>query len=86
MSFILASAKLQRAVSRVRESLAEVLGRLASCARGGVDVNGDGFKDLACQLYVQLTGFRTADVLGVLRGRTTNQVPIEGRDNARIQT
>jgi hypothetical protein len=57
---------------------------LASCAKDGEDVNRDGFKDLVCQFYVQRTGFQVGDVEGILRGRTVDQVPIEGKDAVRV--
>jgi hypothetical protein len=46
----------------------------------GEDVNGDGFKDLVRRFYAQRTGFQTGDVEGILRGWTTDQIPIEGRE------
>ena len=57
---------------------------LASCARAGEDVNGDGFADLVCQFYAQKTGFQVGDLAGILRGRTVDQMPIKGRDAVRV--
>lgn len=53
---------------------------LASCARNGEDANGDGYTDLICRFHAQRTGFQLGDTEGILRGRTVDQIPIEGRD------
>src|SRR5512134_1041447 len=57
---------------------------LASCGGVASDVNGDGRGDLVCQFTTRKTGFRLGDTEGILRGRTVDQIPIEGRDVVRI--
>jgi probable HAF family extracellular repeat protein len=85
---ILSDASFDAVAKVVRASL--TFGRngnetsLASCARGGEDVNGDGFADLVCQFYMQKTGFQIGDLTGFLRGQSVNQMPIKGQDAVRI--
>jgi hypothetical protein len=57
---------------------------LAFCNLGSEDVNGDGFGDLICHFYTELTGFRCGDIEGVLKGRTIQGMPIESRDSIHI--
>jgi uncharacterized delta-60 repeat protein len=48
------------------------------------DVNADGQADLVCRFLIKLTGFRTGDMGGVLRGMTTSGAPFEGADMVTI--
>lgn len=48
------------------------------------DVNGDGRLDLLCHFSTQKTGFRAGDTQGVLTGRTTGGVAINGTDRVVI--
>jgi probable HAF family extracellular repeat protein len=57
----------------------------ASCNRKLKDVDRDGSKDdLICNFYTQLAGFQCGDTEGVLRGKTKDGSPIEGRDSVRV--
>jgi probable HAF family extracellular repeat protein len=46
--------------------------------------NRDSRKDLVCEFYVSRTGFQCGDTQGVLKGKTLDGTPIEGRDSIRI--
>jgi hypothetical protein len=59
-------------------------GRNSTPNCGVNDVNSDGLPDLVCHFYANLTGFRTGDIKGILRGRTMGDEQIEGRDSVRI--
>jgi parallel beta-helix repeat protein len=59
-------------------------GSLAFCSPSPEDVNGDGYDDLVCHFYTQHTGFECGDTEGILKGYTTDDVPIEGSDSVRI--
>ena len=53
---------------------------LVRCNRNGRDENGDGLLDQVCHFAIQRMGFRLGDTVGILRGRTVDGTPIEGRD------
>jgi hypothetical protein len=57
---------------------------LAFCNPSGEDVNGDGVLDLVCHFNTQKTGFQTGDTVGILRGKTVNDVPIRGTDSIHV--
>jgi len=57
---------------------------LAFCNSTGEDVNGDGLLDLVCHFDTPKTGFQAGDTLGVLKGKTVNNIPIQGSDSVRI--
>jgi len=57
---------------------------LVRCGNTGEDVNGDGLWDLVCHFATQKTGFNTGDKVGILRGETVTDIPIEGRDSVVI--
>lgn len=57
---------------------------LAFCNPNGEDVNGDGYDDLVCHFYAQTGGFQCGDNVGFLKGKTTDNIPIEGTDSVRI--
>lgn len=57
---------------------------LAFCSPSPEDVNGDGFEDLVCHFYSEMTGFQAGDTEGVLKGRTVDGLAIEGRDTVNI--
>ena len=57
---------------------------LAFCNASPQDVNNDGFADLVCHFTTQLTGFQEGDAEGVLKGRTTQDITIIGKDSVRI--
>ena len=57
---------------------------LARCSRLGVDVNHDGLKDLVCVFKTRLTGFQAGDTVGILKGKTVDGMPIEGRDSVTV--
>ena len=57
---------------------------LASCNKGGEDVNGDGRVDLVCHFTTQAAGFQAGDTEGSLKGTTTDGHPVGGRDSVRI--
>ncbi|NIO07684.1 MAG: hypothetical protein GTO40_06615 [Deltaproteobacteria bacterium] len=59
---------------------------LAFCGRSGEDVNDDGYDDLICHFYTQETGFEAGHTEGVLKGKTVEGTPIEGRDSVNIVT
>lgn len=53
---------------------------LVRCNRHGRDENGDGLLDQVCHFAIQRMGFRLGDTVGILKGRTLDGTPIEGRD------
>jgi len=57
---------------------------LAFCTKSAEDVNGDGLLDLVCHFNTQQTGFQSGDTEGILKGRTADGTPIEGRDGVRV--
>ena len=57
---------------------------LAFCNHRGEDINGDGLEDLICHFNTQDTGFICGDLEGILKGETTDGIPIEGSDPVRI--
>ena len=57
---------------------------LAFCSPSSEDVNGDGFVDLVCHFYTQMTGFECGDDEGILKGQTVDETPVEGNDSVRI--
>ena len=57
---------------------------LVDCDKPHKDVNGDGVDDLLCHFDTAATGFVEGDTEGVLKGRTVDGTPIEGRDSVRI--
>jgi len=56
---------------------------LAFCS-GAEDVNGDGLLDLVCHFYTQNTGFQCGDTEGILKGKATDNKPIEESDSVKI--
>ena len=57
---------------------------LSFCNHSPEDVNGDGYDDLVCHFYTQMTGFDCEDREGIVRGLTIDGIPIEGRDSVKI--
>ncbi len=57
---------------------------LVSCAKRGEDVNRDGLLDLVCHFKTRSTAFQVDDIEGILKGRTLDGIPIEGRDVVKI--
>lgn len=53
---------------------------LAFCSPSPEDVNFDGYGDLVCHFYTQMTGFQASDTKGILKGQTADGVPLEGWD------
>jgi hypothetical protein len=49
-----------------------------------VDVNGDGLYDLICHFNMWQIGFRCFDTIGILKGKTVDGKPIEGKDSVMI--
>jgi hypothetical protein len=45
---------------------------------GGGDENDDGIPDLVCNFNVQKAGFIPGDTVGILKGKTTSGIPIQG--------
>jgi len=56
---------------------------LAFCNSEAEDVNGDGLPDLICHFHAAQTGFVPGDSMGILKGRTTDGIPIKGQDSIR---
>lgn len=54
------------------------------CGKRGRDVNGDGLRDLVCRFKIAATGFQSGDTVGVLRFKTPDGLPYEGRDSVVI--
>lgn len=52
---------------------------LSKCNWNGDDVNGDGRVDRICHFENQLAGFKQDDLEGILRGKTLDGKPFEGR-------
>jgi len=57
---------------------------LSFCSPSSEDVNDDGYDDLVCHFYTQMTGFECGDDEGILKGQTIEQTPVEGSDSVRI--
>ena len=57
---------------------------LCFCNHNPEDVNGDGYDDLVCHFYTQMTGFDCEDREGIVRALTIDGIPIEGRDSVKI--
>ena len=57
---------------------------LSFCNHSPEDVNGDGYDDLVCHFYTQMTGFDCEDREGIVRGLTIDGIPIGGRDSVKI--
>jgi probable HAF family extracellular repeat protein len=55
-----------------------------SCARKAKDVNGDGLKDLVCKFSTNLAGFQCGDTEGILKAKTVDGMPIEGKNSVTI--
>jgi hypothetical protein len=53
---------------------------LAFCNTGGEDINGDGLPDSVCHFQTQLTGFQSADTVGILKGTTVQGAQIIGQE------
>lgn len=48
------------------------------------DVNGDGLPDLVCQFDQQQLGFELTDTNGIVRGKTTTGITIEGTVSVQV--
>jgi hypothetical protein len=58
---------------------------LLDCStRKAHDVDGDGLKDLICHFSTVLAGFQCGDREGILRGKTIDGTPIEGKDLVKL--
>jgi hypothetical protein len=57
---------------------------LVFCDDLNIDVNRDRYRDLTCYFYKQYAGFECGDVKGILKGKTVEGLPIEGRDSVII--
>jgi surface antigen len=58
---------------------------LVSCKPKAKDFDHDGLKDdLVCQFYTKYTGFQCGDTKGILKGKTKDGTPIEGKDSVKI--
>lgn len=57
---------------------------LAKCTKSNEDVNGDGLDDVVCHFNTQDTGFQKGDTEGILKGKTKDGIPIEGKDSVNI--
>jgi hypothetical protein len=57
---------------------------LAFCSPSFEDVNDDGYDDIVCHFYTQMTGFECGDEEGILKGQTVDEIPVEGSDSVRI--
>lgn len=57
----------------------------AFCNARGVDVNGDGLKDLVCHFRTQNAAFQCEDGVGILRGRTVTGEFLEGSQAVSIE-
>jgi len=49
------------------------------------DINRDGLSDLVCRFWAARTGFQAGDSFGILKARTVNGLPTEGRDTVVIK-
>jgi len=49
------------------------------CDKDGTDVDGDGRLDLVCHFDNQAAGFASGDLSGIVRGKTADGRPFEGR-------
>lgn len=52
---------------------------LQRCGKDGSDVNNDGRLDLVCHFENQVSKFDATDLEGVLKGKSANGMPFEGR-------
>lgn len=59
-------------------------GSLSFCNSSPEDVNDDGYDDIVCHFYTQMTGFECGDEGGILKGQTMDEILIEGSDSVRI--
>ena len=50
----------------------------------GEEFNGDGKLDLVGHFDNQSAGFKFGDTVGILKGRTIDEFPIQGTDSIRI--
>lgn len=57
---------------------------LAFCNPKPKDVNHDGLKDVVCHFSTQLAEFKCGDTQGIMKGNTTDGIPLEGKDSVRI--
>jgi hypothetical protein len=57
---------------------------LASCSKGGQDVNHDGLVDQLCSFATEATDFHEGDTIGVLTGMTFDGTPVRGTDSIRV--
>jgi hypothetical protein len=57
---------------------------LAFCSPLAIDVNGDKARDLVCFFYTGKADFQCGDTEGILKGKTKDGTPIEGRDSVKI--
>lgn len=54
---------------------------LSFCSPSFEDVNLDGLLDQVCHFNTQQTGFKAGDTEGILKGKTLDSTPFEGRDS-----
>lgn len=54
------------------------------CDRLRWDINHDQYRDLVCYFQKQRTEFECGDTKGILKGKTVNGLPIEGKDSVKI--
>lgn len=59
---------------------------LDRCLRHAIDVNHDGRPDLVCFFRNESAGFQAGDTEGVLKGKTIDGIPLEGRDSILVLT
>lgn len=57
---------------------------LSHCNVNGEDVNDDGLSDMVCHFYTQLSGFKSGDTEGFLKGKTWANENLLGMDSVRI--
>lgn len=57
---------------------------LQRCGKEGTDVNGDGRLDLVCHFENQTAKFDATDLEGILKGKSANGMPFEGRGLLKI--
>jgi probable HAF family extracellular repeat protein len=49
-----------------------------------IDVNRDGYRDLLCFFNNKASGLHCGDTKGILKGKTVDGIPVEGRDSVKI--
>src|SRR5262249_26115577 len=49
-----------------------------------IDINQDGLLDLVCYFQTKSAGFKIGDVVGILKGKTTQGDAVQGWDAVRI--